>query len=176
MSFFAADFAQASVCDFNVIQTQRTDASYIFNICKREAQAGNAEAQFNLGFMYFSGIGVKQNFKDAAKWVRKSAERGYAQAQDSLGVMYSQGRGVQQSYAEGAKWFRKAAQQGLAGAQYNLGTMYTQGRGVRKISTCAVDRQTKSAFPKKILLSSYLAKRFHTFHHDHIPYVFNRTC
>ena len=30
MSFFAADFAQASVCDFNVIQTQRTDASYIF--------------------------------------------------------------------------------------------------------------------------------------------------
>ena len=132
MSVFAADFAQASVCDFNVIQSQRTDASNIFNVCKREAQAGNTEAQFNLGFMYFSGIGVKQNFQDAAKWVRKSAEHGYAQAQDSLGVMYSQGRGVQQSYAEGAKWFRKAAQQGLAGAQYNLGTMYTQGRGVQK--------------------------------------------
>ena len=68
MSVFAADFAQASVCDFNVIQSQRTDASNIFNVCKREAQAGNTEAQFNLGFMYFSGIGVKQNFQDAAKW------------------------------------------------------------------------------------------------------------
>jgi hypothetical protein len=86
--------------------------------------------RFNLGVMYDIGIGVPQDYKEAAKWYRKAAEHGHAVAQNNLGAMYEHGEGVPQDYKEAAKWYRKAAEQGHAVAQNNLGEMYEHGRGV----------------------------------------------
>lgn len=41
------------------------------------AEQGNADAQANLGWMYFYGKGVNKSYVEAIKWYRKAAEHGY---------------------------------------------------------------------------------------------------
>jgi tetratricopeptide (TPR) repeat protein len=101
-----------------------------FQAIVEKAERGDAEAQFNLGLIYFFGKGVSQNDIEAAKWFRKAAEQGQVYAQFSLGMMYDKGIGVTQNDVEAAKWFHKAAQQGQADAQYHLAVMYRDGKGV----------------------------------------------
>ncbi|OAD22483.1 TPR repeat protein [Candidatus Thiomargarita nelsonii] len=101
-----------------------------FQAIVEKAERGDAEAQFNLGWMYLTGDGVTQNYIEAAKWIRKAAEQGDAQAQYNLGVMYLNGDGVTQNNIEAAKWIHKAAEQGQAYAQNELGVMYYLGKGV----------------------------------------------
>ncbi len=96
------------------------------------AKQGNAQAQFNLGVMYYDGQGVRQDYAQAVQWYRKAAEQGYANAEYNLGWMYEEGKGVRQNYTQAEQWYRKAAEQGLAEAQYNLGVMYAKGEGVRQ--------------------------------------------
>ncbi len=96
------------------------------------AEAGNAEAQNDLGIMYAEGKGVPLDFTEAVRWIRRAAEQGFGAAQFNLGVKHYRGRGVPQSYGEAAKWFRKAAGQGVVQAQQSLGVMYGMGRGVEK--------------------------------------------
>jgi hypothetical protein len=94
------------------------------------AEQGIADAQNNLGVMYYKGQGVPEDDAKAAKWYRKAATQGNAGAQYNLGVMYDNGLGVPQDHAEAAKWYRKAAEQGDADAQNTLGVMYGMGRGI----------------------------------------------
>ena len=94
------------------------------------AEAGDADAQYNLGVMYDNGQGVPQDYAEAVKWYRLAAAQGDADAQFNLGVMYDNGQGVPQDYAEAVKWYRLAAAQGDADAQANLGAMYFNGQGV----------------------------------------------
>ena len=94
------------------------------------AEAGDADAQFNLGLMYRNGKGVAQDYVEAVKWWRLAAEAGVAEAQYKMGLMYLDGRGVPQDETEAVKWTRLAAEAGVAEAQYNLGVMYLEGLGV----------------------------------------------
>jgi len=94
------------------------------------AEQGNAEAQFNLGFMHANGQGVPQDYAEAVRWYRLAAEQGNAVAQAILGFMHANGQGVPQDYAEAVRWFRLAAEQGNAEAQFTLGTRYDNGQGV----------------------------------------------
>ena len=100
------------------------------NALRKQAEAGDAAAQYKLGGMYGKGMDVPQDDAEAVKWYRKSAEQGNVEAQLLLGAMYGKGRGVPQDDAESAKWVRKAAEQGDAKAQSFLGAMYGVGRGV----------------------------------------------
>ncbi len=94
------------------------------------AANGDACAQFDLGFMYDRGLGVPQDYKEAASWYRKAAEQGNASAQFYLGQMYDIGNSVPQDYQEAALWYRKAAEQGETLAQLYLGFLYDHGQGV----------------------------------------------
>ena len=53
--------------------------------------------------MYQLGLGVTQDYKEAAKFCRVAAELGYTDAEDVLGSMYFRGEGVTQDYKEAAK-------------------------------------------------------------------------
>jgi uncharacterized protein len=44
------------------------------------AEQGNADAQYNLGWMYSSGTGVPQDYTQAVEWYRKAAEQGHVKA------------------------------------------------------------------------------------------------
>ena len=67
---------------------------------RKQAIAGDEEAQYNLGVKYANGQGVPQDYGEAIKWYRKAAEQENARAQYNLGVMYDKGQGVPQDHAE----------------------------------------------------------------------------
>ena len=83
---------------------------------KAKAEAGDAEAQIDLGVMYEYGEGVEQDFKEAVKWYRKAAEQGDVNAQYNLGSRYYIGEGVPQDYVTAYAWYNIAAAKGDAQA------------------------------------------------------------
>jgi TPR repeat protein len=116
-----------------------------FQEYKTGAERGDAEAQFNLGFCYDDGRGVKKDYGEAVKWYRKAAEQNYAPAEFNLGYCYANGQGVRKDKEEAVNWFRKAAEQNYAPAQSNLGCCYDNGRGVAKDAVEAVKWYRKAA-------------------------------
>jgi hypothetical protein len=94
------------------------------------AAQGHADAQFNLGYMFYYGRGVAQDYAEAVRLYSLAAAKGDAGAQFNLGVMFEKGEGVAQDYAEALRLWRLAAAQGDAGAQFNLGLMFEKGQGV----------------------------------------------
>ena len=69
------------------------------------AEQGHAEAQYNLGFMYWNGNGVPKDDTEAVRWYRLAADQGVAQAQNNLGIMYAVGRGVTKDDTEAVRWY-----------------------------------------------------------------------
>ena len=94
------------------------------------AKRGDASAQANVGYCYYEGEGVSQDYKQAAYWFRKAADQGNAEAQYYLGLCYYNGQGVAEDDTQAVSWFRKAANQGDADAQCYLGICYEDGCGV----------------------------------------------
>jgi TPR repeat protein len=99
---------------------------------KRAADMGYADAEYDLGIMYFNGRGVDQSFEAAAHLLRQSARQGQPNAQFRLATLYYTGRGVARNSAKEAFWLEQAARQGLTKAQYNLAVMYANGDGIFK--------------------------------------------
>lgn len=117
----------------NVAQTAASTAAQKVlspSALSKKAEAGDANAQYYLGEMYYNGKGVTQDFAEAIKLFRLAAARGIPKAQFYLGTMYSMGRGVTQDDAAAVRWYQLAAAQGDLDAQYNLGEMYYEGKGV----------------------------------------------
>ena len=103
------------------------------------ANGGNADAQYLIGDIYSSGLGVDRkedyvaiNNSQAVGWYRKAAVQGHPYAQFALGLMYKIGEVVPQDYSQAADWYRKAAEQGDTKSLFNLGEMYKKGEGVAK--------------------------------------------
>ena len=76
---------------------------------RRQAEQGDASAQYNLGAMYENGEGVPQDDQEALKWYRKAAEHRHAAAQNNLGISYEYGMGVPRDYVQAHKWYNLAA-------------------------------------------------------------------
>ena len=84
---------------------------------KRDAEAGDAIAQYNLGLCYANGNGVEVDLAETVRWLRKAAEQGLPQAQFNLGMCLSRGVGVEKNVVEGTMWLNSAAQQGIVEAE-----------------------------------------------------------
>lgn len=121
-----ADFAAA------VAAYDRGDYETAFNEWLPLARDDDPAAQRNLAHLYRQGLGVAQDFGEAARWYRRAAYLGLAGAQANLGAMYLRGQGVAEDPEEAAYWFERAAVAGHVLAQYNLGLMYSRGLGVRQ--------------------------------------------
>jgi TPR repeat protein len=90
----------------------------------KAASAGNAEAQYNIGNLYYRGEGVSVDYKQAVDWFLKAANNGYIDAMNRIGHMYENGIYVTKSIPAAIEWYTKAANQGHAQAQYSLGFIY----------------------------------------------------
>ena len=96
------------------------------DILQKKAVAGDATAQFELGYAddMLGSPTNKDKWAEAEKWYRKAASLGVAGAEYHLGELFSLGRGVEKNDAEARKWHRLAAEQGHADAQGAVGTDY----------------------------------------------------
>ena len=111
----------------------------------RQANNGDAIAQFLLGGRYYNGDRAPQDYKQAVYWWTKAANQGDAEAQCNLGVCYDYGEGVAEDKKQAVYWYTKAANQGDAYAQYKLGLRYLEGEGVAQDKKQAVYWYTKAA-------------------------------
>ena len=71
------------------VQAQDTPSAQELADLRARAEAGEADAQTNLAFMYASGDGVLEDDGEAARWFRLAAEQGHPDAQTGLGWRYS---------------------------------------------------------------------------------------
>jgi len=110
-----------------------------------KAKAGDACAQFSVGFAFLGGEGVIKNEKEAATWFGKSAEQGNALAQGYLGFCYIDGKGVNKDKKKGFKWLKKSADKGDAINQRYIGEYYIQGTGVDQNKQEGINYYKKSA-------------------------------
>jgi TPR repeat protein len=85
-AFNAADYAQA------------------YAIWWRLAKDGDAKAEASLGFMYYSGKGVRRDDEQSLYWFRRAADAGQPTAQFFLGMQYFYGRGVPRDLAQAYSW------------------------------------------------------------------------
>ena len=92
------------------------------------AEAGDPEAQANVGYMYEEGLGVSQQFDVAVGWYEKAAASGSMQANHNLGMIFADGRGTPQSWARALRYFAEAASD-IPASRYMIGYTYFQGEG-----------------------------------------------
>ncbi|HUD94101.1 SPOR domain-containing protein [Sphingobium sp.] len=92
------------------------------------ADAGDPDAQFNMGQAYKLGRGVQADMKVAIDWYRKAATQGHMRAEDNLGLlMFQQG-----DRAAAIPYLQRAAMRGEPRAQYIVGTALFNGDLVDK--------------------------------------------
>jgi uncharacterized protein len=93
------------------------------------AQAGAADAQYELALVYKCCGVVPQDAAAAQRWMQRAAEQGYVPAEAGMGEMYSDRHitGPAPNYADADRWLRLAATQGDAEAQFCLGVGYGRG-------------------------------------------------
>lgn len=115
-----------------------------FESVQAKAEAGDVNAQFELGAMYHDGQGVAQDFPKAKQWFEEAADQNDSRAQFNLGVMYYTGESVKQNFKKAQDWFEKAAEQGNTRAQFNLGVMFYRGEGVKQDLAKALDYFTRA--------------------------------
>ncbi|MDA1097444.1 MAG: hypothetical protein O2967_00550 [Proteobacteria bacterium] len=96
------------------------------------AHRGDPAAQRNLAHLYRMGLGVSQDFTQAAAWYRLAADSGLARAQANLASMYLRGQGVEEDAQQAAYWYASAAVNGHVLGQYNLALLYLRGEGVER--------------------------------------------
>jgi TPR repeat protein len=139
---------------------KRLDYSSALVVWRAAADKGNAQAQYNIGWMYDLGLGVAQSDEQAVRWYRSAALKGHPEAQAALGWMHQHGRGVEQNGAEAVGWYRRAAGQGLASAMSCLGWMYSSGEGVAKSEALAFQWWLRAAARGDALAQYYLGRAY----------------
>lgn len=84
------------------------------------ANAGIAEAQYELGRMHYYGEECKRNYDTAIALFTQSSEAGTAGAYYMLGVCYLKGTGVEKDKVKATEYFNLAAQRGSREARQEL--------------------------------------------------------
>ena len=111
---FASYLVSSARADFatGLSAYQKGDYATAIKEWRPLAEQGDAAAQFNLGLLYYDGLGVPQDYTQAADWFLKSAEQDYGKAQLDLGALYGIGKGVKRDYVQAYKWLNLCAAKG----------------------------------------------------------------
>lgn len=115
-----------------------------FSELHKQATAGDAESQYELGMMYLKGRGVEKDETRARAWLGKASERGYEKAVTRLGILHYRGEGGPVSHAQAYALFDRVKDESVL-AQYYLGEMYAAGEGVEQDYGSAIAWYQKAA-------------------------------
>ena len=99
---------------------KRGDYRGAAGLFRPQAEKGDVRAQYNLGLLYASGLGVMQDNQVALKWHRMAAGQGHAGAQNELAQMYAKGQGVQQDQVRAYVWYSVAGESSTGGSKTEI--------------------------------------------------------
>ena len=105
---------------------QRGDYVNAVAIWRPLAEAGDADASFNLGQAYRLGRGVLVDLGTAQTWLERAAQKDHPDAQTTLGLLLFQNG----NQAEGLRWLKISAERGDARAMLVYGTALFNGDSV----------------------------------------------
>lgn len=92
--------------------------------------AGDDEAAYYFGKMYFDGKVVKKDDTKAVHYLLMAANGGIPAAQYEIGNAYYRGEGVTKNLERAFEWHNKAAQKGNWSASWSVACCYKNGEGV----------------------------------------------
>ncbi|MEO7634248.1 MAG: SPOR domain-containing protein [Sphingomicrobium sp.] len=105
---------------------QKADYPAAVGIWRPLAEAGDADAAFNLGQAYRLGRGIPISLSTAKSWFERAAAKGHIDAQTTLGLLLFQNN----EQKDGLRWLKAAAEQGEARALLVYGTALFNGDSV----------------------------------------------
>ena len=97
------------------------------NWYRKAADQGLAEAQHNMGMLYYHGYGVAENQRTAASWFKRAALQDLVDSEYMLGLAYHEGKGVELNYQLAKHWFKKGALKAYGNAQFMYAFMLQAG-------------------------------------------------
>ena len=108
---FICLFANASFADFDKGLKEFNKGNYelALDIWEPLANEGVSNAQYNVGLMHHNGLGTKQDFKQAYKWLLKSSEQGNLNSIRLISTMYALGNGVKKNFVRSYMWAKIGA-------------------------------------------------------------------
>ena len=146
VSFAAAsNVAVAEDLDDAVDAMRSGDFAEAYCIMRPLAEGGDADAQYNIGWMYMNGYGLRVNDSLALEWWEKASEQGHSDASFSIGMLYSLGDGeVSKDSDEAIDYYLIAADDGHEDAIAILKSMMMRNDGfVRdRLHSIISDRET----------------------------------
>ena len=93
----------------------------------KAASKGLADAQFQLGKMYYKGEGTSKDYSSAAMWFKRAARQRHAKAEYGLATCYMNGDGVPVNYDQALMYMKASAIRGYVPAQQKLADLYQKG-------------------------------------------------
>lgn len=84
------------------------------------ADEGNRDAMFDVGTMYWKGVGVKQDYKKAIEYLKKLSDEGFARASLITGEILAATR----DETEATKYYEIAVKQGSKVAKERLDDIF----------------------------------------------------
>lgn len=137
------------------------------------AQAGDAQAQYDVAGAYFQGIaGMERDIPKAMEWLGKAAAQGHIEAGYRLGEIYFHGYGgIEKDMAKAAAAFRRPAVADFEEAKVYLGYLNFTGQGVtqdtdRGIALLREAAARGQAAAWKLLWEAYAAGQLVPLHED----------
>lgn len=109
------------------------------------ANENDANALFKLGYYYFKGIQLEQNFGQAYEFLSRAAKQQHAKAYFCIALLYQKGLGREKDLRTAARIFIKSAQLGYRKAQYNVALCCKKGIGCKKNPEKAFEYFLKAA-------------------------------
>jgi len=145
--YFTALIMLASVVQKANAQQSLSQATDSIKAIYEDAKKGDAMAQNQVGYWYFMGRHVKQNYDEAVKWWVLSGKQGNPYALGNLGICYQAGFGVKPDSVRAVGLFDRALKEGNTTLFQNLeslvndddvfyasyvGSCYKRGLGTKK--------------------------------------------
>lgn len=110
------------------------------------AESGSLLAAYQLGYMYYHGVGVKQNDLLAVKYFELATNSPLAyrphglsltswylaESYNNLGIIYQYGYGTKQDVKMAIKMYKEGEKFGSINAKANLGTVYSEAINITR--------------------------------------------
>ncbi|MBQ6108577.1 MAG: sel1 repeat family protein, partial [Thermoguttaceae bacterium] len=140
----------------NVSAQEKASSDFNFAECKAKAEQGDAESQLIVGLCYSLGEGgVKQDDKEALKWLQMSAKQKNYQAQYILSVFCMEGRGLPKNEELGKKLLINASNGGYAEAQFEYASLLFEEKKTNEAIPLLKKSADQGFVPAQTALGSY---------------------
>lgn len=136
--------ATAKDLDGAVDAMHKGDFAKAYCVMQPLAKAGDAEAQYNIGWMYLNGYGLRVDDRQALQWWELASEQGHTDATFSIAMLYNLGEGnVQKDIDKAIDYYLVAAIDGQDDATKILKSMMMRNeKAIRGRMHSIIDQHT----------------------------------